>query len=115
MQRTSALRAINLESAEGCRSVSIDLQSKKDCRDWFVATLSTGDYNSCRQLAQLAAEVIGYEPEVVGGSGQPAGVFVRDWDTGKQAAMEFAAGIQFVEGIRRALNYSKSAAEPAGA
>jgi nucleoside-diphosphate-sugar epimerase len=62
-------------------------------------------YTSFKQFARLAAEIIGYQPEVVGLSNQPAGVFARGGDTTKQAAMGFKANTSFESGIRKALDY----------
>ena len=85
----------------------------EDCVDGVLSTmdkidnaealnLSTGIYTSFKQFARMAAEVVGYSPEVIGLSDQPAGVFARGGDVSKQAAYGFVAGISFAEGIRMA-------------
>jgi GDP-L-fucose synthase len=85
----------------------------EDCVDGVLATmdqidnagalnLSTGIYTSFKQFARMAAEVVGYRPEVIGLSDQPAGVFARGGCVAKQAAHGFAARIPFQEGIRMA-------------
>lgn len=87
----------------------------EDCVDGALATmdliddagavnLSTGIYTSFRQFAKIAAQAVGYSPEVIGLSDQPSGVFARGGDTAKQASLGFKARISFEEGIREALN-----------
>lgn len=86
----------------------------EDCVDGVLKTmdridnaaalnLSTGIYTSFKQFARMAAEAVGYSPEVVGLSDQPAGVFARGGCTKKQAEHGFVANITFDEGIRMAL------------
>lgn len=86
----------------------------EDCVDGVLTTmdridnadalnLSTGIYTSFKQFARMAAEAVGYSPEVVGLSSQPAGVFARCGCTEKQAEHGFVAGITFEQGIRKAL------------
>jgi nucleoside-diphosphate-sugar epimerase len=72
--------------------------------DGDALNLSTGIYTSFKQFARMAAEAIGYSPEVVGLSDQPAGVFARGGDTSKQVALGFRARMTFSEGIREALD-----------
>jgi GDP-L-fucose synthase len=72
--------------------------------DGDALNLSTGIYTSFKQFARMAAEAIGYSPEVVGLSDQPAGVFARGGDTLKQAALGFRARITFSDGIHEALD-----------
>ena len=86
----------------------------EDCVDGVLATmdkidnadalnLSTGIYTSFKQFARIAAEVVGYSPEVIGLSSQPAGVFARGGCTVKQAAYGFTSSVSFEEGIRMAV------------
>lgn len=88
----------------------------EDCVDGVLATidqiddgdalnLSTGIYTSFKQFARIAAEECGYEPEVVGLSDKPAGVFARGGDTAKQKQLGFEYKVSFREGIRQALAY----------
>ena len=88
----------------------------EDCVDGVLTTmdqiddggalnLSTGVLTSFKQFARMAAEVVGYRPEVVGLSDKPAGVFARGGDTAKQAAHGFVAKVPFVEGIRMAYRW----------
>ena len=80
------------------------LQTMDMIDDGNALNLSTGIYTSFKQFARMAAEAIGYSPEVVGLSDQPTGVFARGGDTSKQAAMGFQAGIEFGDGIRQAID-----------
>ena len=73
--------------------------------DAGALNLSTGIYTSFKEFARLAAKACGYEPEVVGMSDKPEGVFARGGDTAKQKALGFQYRIDFETGIRRALEY----------
>jgi GDP-L-fucose synthase len=67
--------------------------------------LSTGIFTSFKEFARMAAQSLGYSPEVVGLSDQPAGVFARAGDTAKQRSYGFTAETTFAEGISRAIGY----------
>ncbi|MCA9064651.1 MAG: NAD-dependent epimerase/dehydratase family protein, partial [Planctomycetaceae bacterium] len=95
----------------------------EDCVDGVLTTmdkiddgdalnLSTGIYTSFKQFARIAAEECGYEPEVVGLSDKPAGVFARGGCTQKQAEHGFQAVIRFREGIRKAIQAYEKATTP---
>lgn len=73
--------------------------------DGSAINLSTGIYTSFIEFAQLAAQLLGYAPEVVGMSNQPSGVFARGGDTTLQRALGFQHSISFSDGIQRALHY----------
>lgn len=88
----------------------------EDCVDGVLTTmdkiddgdalnLSTGIYTSFKQFAQIAAEECGYEPEVVGLSDKPSGVFARGGDITKQAEYGFKYSLSFREGVRKAIDY----------
>jgi nucleoside-diphosphate-sugar epimerase len=90
----------------------------EDCVDGVLATmdkiddgaalnLSTGIYTSFKQFARIAAEECGYEPEVIGLSDKPSGVFARAGDTKKQADYGFSYSTDFRNGIRKALTRFK--------
>lgn len=92
----------------------------EDCVDGVLATidkiddgdalnLSTGIYTSFKQFARIAAEVCGYEPEVVGLSDKPAGVFARGGDTSKQKEYGFEYQVSFRDGIQKAIDLYRSA------
>jgi GDP-L-fucose synthase len=78
--------------------------------DASAINLSTGMFTSFRQFARMAAEVVGYSPEVDGMSEQPAGVFARAGDTALQAKLGFVASTPFEQGIRRAVVYFEAKA-----
>src|SRR5690606_19318718 len=73
--------------------------------DGSALNLSTGILTSFRDFARMAAQQVGYSPEVVGQTDQPAGVFARGGCTKKQEAHGFRAAVPFAEGVRRALEY----------
>lgn len=91
----------------------------EDCVDGVLTTmdkiddgdalnLSTGIYHSFKQFARIAAEECGYEPEVVGLSDKPAGVFARGGCTKKQAEFGFEYSVDFRAGIKKALDLYQS-------
>lgn len=73
--------------------------------DGDALNLSTGIFTSFKEFARLAAEICGYNPEVVGTSSRPEGVFARAGDTTKQNKLGFQFKINFAEGIQRAIRY----------
>jgi GDP-L-fucose synthase len=72
--------------------------------DADAVNLSTGIFTSFREFARMAAEEVGYHPEIRGMSEQPSGVFARGGDTSKQSTLGFTASIPFREGIKMALS-----------
>lgn len=70
--------------------------------------LSTGKYTSFLEFASLAANIIGYNPEVLGLSDKPSGVYARGGDTKLQKSFGFEYKIDFRKGIERAINYYQS-------
>lgn len=88
----------------------------EDCVDGVFATmdkiddggavnLSTGILTSFKEFAKKAANISGYDPNVVGLSNKPEGVFARGGDVNKQRALGFEYTVSFEDGIRRALDY----------
>jgi GDP-L-fucose synthase len=73
--------------------------------DGSALNLSTGIFTSFKQFAAKAARIAGYNPEVIGLSTKPEGVFARGGDTAKQLALGFQYSIPFEHGIQRALEY----------
>ncbi len=71
--------------------------------DGSAINLSTGILTSFKQFARMAAELLGYKPEIFGASDKPEGVFARGGDTAKQKSLGFEATIPFAQGIRQAL------------
>jgi GDP-L-fucose synthase len=88
----------------------------EDCIDGILLTmdkidngdainLSTGIYTSFKELARLAAQTLGYSPEIKGLSDKPEGVFARGGDTTKQKELGFTYKISLKEGVEKAINY----------
>lgn len=73
--------------------------------DGSAINLSTGVLTSFKEFVRRAAAIAGYEPEVVGMSSKPEGVFARGGDVTLQRKLGFKHRIEFDEGIRRALDY----------
>ena len=88
---------------EDCISGILKTVDKID--DAKSVNLSTGKYTSFLEFASLAAEIIGYSPEVLGSSDKPSGVFARGGDTRFQKELGFEHTINFRSGITKALNY----------
>ena len=87
-----------------------------DCVDGAVLTmdqidngsalnLSTGVFTSFKTFARIAAEQIGYAPEIIGLSNQPTGVFARAGDTARQRSFGFVASTSLADGVRKAIEY----------
>ncbi len=81
------------------------LQTVEQIDNGDAVNLSTGVYTTFKQFARLAAEACGYEPEVVGLSDKPSGVFARGGDTARQRALGFEAETDLRTGIERAIAY----------
>ncbi|MEJ8566895.1 NAD-dependent epimerase/dehydratase family protein [Elongatibacter sediminis] len=73
--------------------------------DGDALNLSTGIYTTFKQFARMAAEECGYDPEVVGLSDKPSGVFARGGNTAKQVQYGFRHKLTFRDGIRKALAF----------
>ena len=70
-----------------------------------AVNLSTGILTSFKEFVRIAANKIGFDPEVVGASDKPEGVFARGGDTDKQKLLGFNYSISFSEGVVRAISY----------
>jgi nucleoside-diphosphate-sugar epimerase len=76
--------------------------------DGGALNLSTGIYTSFIDFACKAANLCGYSPTVHGSTDRPRGVYARGGDPQKQRALGFKYEIDFVTGIKRALDcYSR--------
>ena len=73
--------------------------------DGSAINLSTGIYTSFKEFARMAARLAGYDPEVVGMSTKPEGVFARGGDTAFQKKLGFTYTLSFEQGVKRALDY----------
>lgn len=100
----------------GSGDQSRDFIHLEDCVDGVLQTmdqidngdavnLSTGVQTNFKQLLGTVAGLLGFEPEVVGMSDKPEGVFARVGDTEKQRDLGFTAKTGLEDGIRLALEY----------
>lgn len=94
---------IHIEDCVDCVLQTMDKMENTD-----ALNLSTGIYTSFKEFARLAAEICGYNPEVIGLSDKPAGVFARGGDTIKQKELGFQYKIDFRSGISKAIEYYTS-------
>ncbi len=62
-------------------------------------------FTSFVDFVQLAAGILGYEPDVVGTSNTPEGVFARGGCVALQEKLGFTAKRSFREGVAAALEY----------
>lgn len=76
--------------------------------DGGALNLSTGILTSFADFASAAAIISGYNPEIIGLSDKPEGVFARGGDTTKQLTLGFSAAIPIRSGIEQALQYYTS-------
>jgi GDP-L-fucose synthase len=115
-KRVQANRNAPLLTVWGSGTQMRDFIHIEDCVDGILATvdkidnagalnLSTGIYTSFIDFARLAANALGFDPQVKGMSDKPAGVFARAGDTTKQKELGFSARIGFKEGVEKALAY----------
>jgi len=81
------------------------LQTMDKIEDGRAINLSTGRLTSFKEFASIAANVVGYNPEVVGTSNKPEGVFARGGDTQFQEKLGFKHSISFEEGVTRGINF----------
>ena len=76
--------------------------------DGSAINLSTGIFTSFIEFVQIAADLLGFQPEVNGTSNTPEGVFARGGDTALQQRLGFQYKLSFRDGIAQALNYFES-------
>ena len=66
--------------------------------------LSTGIYTSFIEFASIAANIVGYAPEIKGLSDKPSGVFARAGDIDRQKSFGFEPSIELRQGLEDALD-----------
>lgn len=88
---------------DDCVEGIVTMMDKIDNGD--AVNLSTGLLTSFLQFAALAADILGYHPEVAGQSDKPVGVFARGGDTARQESLGFRHRIDFRAGVQRGLEY----------
>jgi len=81
------------------------LSSMAAIDDGSAINLSTGIFTSFKEFVRVAADVVGYAPEVSGTSNKPEGVFARGGDTGKQQALGITPRISFRQGMEAGLAF----------
>ena len=84
------------------------LATMKSKDDGSAINLSTGILTSFKEFASMAAECVGYSPNIVGTSSKPEGVFARGGDTNLQHKLGFSDRISFREGIARGVAYQEA-------
>ena len=115
-KRALANRGSSTLSVWGTGEQMRDFIHIEDCVDGILKTLplidnaeavnlSTGIFTSFKQFAEIAADVCGYSPEIVGLSDKPSGVFARAGDTSKQKKLGFTAQVDLRAGIERAMEH----------
>lgn len=70
-----------------------------------AVNLSTGKFTSFREMASIASRAVGFDPEVLGSTDLPEGVFARGGDIQKQSQLGFKAKVDISEGIERAVKF----------
>jgi GDP-L-fucose synthase len=70
-----------------------------------AVNLSTGIYTSFKELTKLGANVLGFNPEILGLSDKPEGVFARGGDTEKQENLGFTYNISLESGLKRSMEF----------
>ena len=85
--------------------VSGILLSMHKIDDGSAINLSTGILTSFKEFARMAAETVGYAPQVKGTSDKPEGVFARGGDTDLQQSLGISHRITFKEGIERGIEF----------
>lgn len=121
-QRALVMKGADTLSVWGTGEQMRDFIHIDDCVDAVFATidridnadalnLSTGVYTSFITLAEMAAEICGYHPRIVGMSDRPSGVFARAGDTAKQRSFGIVPKIPLEVGVRRCLDYFQAQAE----
>jgi len=83
------------------------LQTVDKIENADALNLSTGNLVSFIEFAQLAAEIVGYHPEVRGMSDKPTGVFARGGDTTKQRSFGLIPKIDLRTGTKIVLDHLK--------
>lgn len=75
--------------------------------DGKAINLSTGRLTSFKEFAKIAANMVGYNPEICGTSSKPEGVFARGGDVTLQKKLGFEFAISFAEGIKRGILFQE--------
>jgi|SRR6185312_10876333 len=113
-KRALAERGAKVLNVWGTGTQMRDFIHIDDCVDGIMTTidkiddggavnLSTGILTSFIDFAKMAADIVGYRPDVKGLSDKPAGVHARGGDTTRQRQLGFKYSIDFRTGVEKAL------------
>lgn len=75
--------------------------------DGRAINLSTGIATSFKELALKSANIAGYNPQILGISDKPEGVFARYGDTTLQNSLGFKYKIHLEDGIKKGINFQE--------
>ncbi len=81
------------------------IKTMNKIQDGSAVNLSTGRLTSFKEFVTIAANIVGFNPNVSGTSSKPEGVFARGGDTTLQNSLGFNHSITFEKGIKKALEY----------
>jgi nucleoside-diphosphate-sugar epimerase len=113
-KRALAERGAKVLNVWGTGTQMRDFIHIDDCVDGIMTTidkiddggavnLSTGILTSFIDFAKMAADIVGYRPDVRGLSDKPAGVHARGGDTTRQRQLGFKYSIDFRTGVEKTL------------
>lgn len=81
------------------------LHTMSQIDDGRAINLSTGILTSFKDFASKAANIVGYNPKIIGTTDMPEGVFARGGDVTLQKSLGFSYKITFEEGIKRGISF----------
>jgi GDP-L-fucose synthase len=88
-------------------AVAFVLASMDKIHDGSALNLSTARKTTFKEFAKIAANVVGYDPKVVGTSDKPEGVFARVGDITLQEKLGLRPTISFEDGVARGVDYQR--------
>ena len=86
-----------------CVTAILDSMGKVD--DASAVNLSSGELTSFKEFARMAADIVGYSPQINGTSTKPEGVFARGGETSLQQSLGINHRVTFREGIERGIAF----------
>jgi nucleoside-diphosphate-sugar epimerase len=78
--------------------------------DGSALNISSGILTSFKELAQMACNLSGWDPQIVGLSDMPEGVFSRGGDTTLQKSFGFSPRVSLTDGIQECLDLIRKSA-----
>jgi GDP-L-fucose synthase len=79
--------------------VSCVMTTYEQIEDGTALNISSGKLTTFKSLARMACELAGWNPEIVGMTDKPEGVFARGGDTSLQEKMGFTPSIGLEQGV----------------